>query len=91
MMKILKFNQFYENKNNIIGGLADNETIKTISQKHGVSIEQIIDQVERGIEVEREHTISDEIAQEIALDHLSELPDYYDRLSEIENSDEKNN
>ena len=41
-------------------------------------------QLEKGIDVEMEHTDDPEIAKEIALDHLTELPDYYDRLETIE-------
>lgn len=37
-----------------------------------------------GIKVESEHTDSEYIARLIALDHLSELKDYYSRLAEME-------
>jgi hypothetical protein len=33
---------------------------------------------------EMEHTRSKVIARQIALDHLSEIPDYYSRLSKME-------
>ncbi len=36
-----------------------------------------------GIEVEMEHTKSRSLAQEIALDHLAESPNYYSRLKKI--------
>lgn len=42
-------------------------------------------ELELGIKIEREHTNSDLVARLIALDHLSELPDYYSRLEKIEN------
>lgn len=38
----------------------------------------------RGIKVEREHTTSDDLAKEIAKDHLSEDPAYYQKLQKIE-------
>jgi hypothetical protein len=42
------------------------------------------DQLEKGIEVEMEHTENPEIAMKIALDHLAEHPYYYDYLEEME-------
>jgi hypothetical protein len=41
-------------------------------------------QLEKGIKVEMEHTKLPEISRRIALDHLSEIPDYYDRLEKME-------
>jgi len=37
-----------------------------------------------GIEVEKEHSDNEELAEEIALDHLAEIPDYYTRLKKME-------
>lgn len=37
-----------------------------------------------GIEVEMEHTNDAKIAEEIAMDHLSEDPEYYSKLMEFE-------
>lgn len=45
------------------------------------------EQLRKGIEVEHEHTDWVKTAQEIAKDHLSEIPDYYDRLAYIERPD----
>ena len=42
-------------------------------------------EIAKGIKVEREHTKSNLVARLIALDHLSELPDYYTRLEKMEN------
>ena len=42
------------------------------------------DELERGIEVEKEHTDCPIIAKEIAKDHLAECPDYYTRLDQME-------
>lgn len=42
------------------------------------------DQVEMGVDVEKEHTEDPLIAIEIALDHLEEFPDYYTRLDAME-------
>jgi len=38
----------------------------------------------KGIKVEREHTNNPQIAEEIAMDHLTEDPKYYDKLEKIE-------
>jgi hypothetical protein len=42
------------------------------------------DQLAKGSEVEMEHTDDPDIAVEIAMDHLTEIPDYYDRLERME-------
>jgi hypothetical protein len=42
------------------------------------------EQLEMGIEVEMEHTSDPLIAKRIALDHLSEITDYYTRLAKME-------
>lgn len=64
--------------------------METIARKHGVHVKQISDQLRKGIKVELEHTTDKEIAKEIALDHLNELPDYYDRLTQVEKDDKTN-
>jgi hypothetical protein len=46
-------------------------------------------QIEKGIKVELEHTGDREKAREIAKDHLTEIPDYYDRLEKMEEEAEK--
>ena len=46
-------------------------------------------QLAMGIEIEKEHTDDKEMAKQIALDHLAELPDYYTRLKEMEKQGEK--
>jgi hypothetical protein len=38
----------------------------------------------KGIKVEKEHTSDGALAKKIALDHLSEIPDYYTRLDKME-------
>lgn len=55
-----------------------------IMYKHGMSEQQFIDQLRKGIKSELEHTSNVKIAMEIAMDHLNEYPDYYDRLAKIE-------
>lgn len=63
-------------------------TPEEIAKKHNVSIDFILNQLERGITVEGEHTSHPKIAEEIALDHLWELPDYYNRLDKMEKEGE---
>ena len=55
-----------------------------IAKKHNVSIDKIKAQLKKGIAVEYEHTKDKDVAKEIALDHLLELPDYYDKLEKVE-------
>lgn len=59
-------------------------TFDAICAKHGVSYKDLIKQVAKGIKVEQEHTGDIALAREIALDHLNEFPDYYDRLEKVE-------
>lgn len=42
------------------------------------------DQLRRGAKVELEHTKDPAVAKKIALDHLAEFPDYYERLDKME-------
>jgi hypothetical protein len=55
-----------------------------IRAKHGVSYKDLVVQLAKGIKVEQEHTGDLALAREIALDHLNEFPDYYDRLKKAE-------
>lgn len=59
-------------------------TLKEIIAKHDVSYKDIMGQLSKGIKVELEHTDDIASAREIALDHLNEFPDYYDRLEKVE-------
>jgi hypothetical protein len=43
-----------------------------------------LEQLKIGIKIEYEHTNDQKIAERIALDHLSEISDYYDRLVKME-------
>lgn len=56
----------------------------SVQKKHGVSKEKLQSQLTKGIKVEQEHTGDLAMAREIALDHLNEFPDYYDRLEKAE-------
>ena len=59
-------------------------TVDAIAKKHNVTVDQIKNQLAKGVKVELEHTSDHSVAHEIALDHLGEYPDYYDRLEQVE-------
>ena len=71
-------------ENKIKGGKADKMSAKDIADKFNVSVEKVEYQIKKGVEVEMEHTNDKEKATEIASDHISEFPDYYDRLEKME-------
>ena len=48
------------------------------------------EQIGMGIKIEMEHTKDPMIAIEIAMDHLTEIPDYYTRLKQMEDDAKKN-
>jgi len=58
----------------IPGGLADGKPDNAFPEE----------KTEQGEAVEMEHTSDEEVAEEIAKDHLTEDPDYYDKLKTIE-------
>ena len=70
-------------ENKLKGGKADKMTPKDIAKKFDVSIKDIKDQIKKGKKVESEHTSDEEKQLEIASDHVSEFPDYYDRIEKI--------
>ena len=55
-------------------------TPEQIAKKHGVDVLEIEKQLKIGISVEKEHTKKEDVAREIALDHLGEDPKYYAKL-----------
>ena len=69
------------NKNENLSG---NMTVADIAKKHNVDADVIRAQVDIGKEVEKEHTDNEDEAVRIALDHLFEMPDYYDKLKKME-------
>jgi len=73
----------------IAGGLADYKTAEDVAEKYGVPLEDVQKELEAGIKVEREHTNSDKIAKEIAIDHLWENLNYYSALADMEKTNEK--
>lgn len=63
-------------------------TPQEIADKHKVPVSDIEAQLKKGIPVEREHTSSEAATREIALDHLTKVPDYYDKLKKVEEAAE---
>ena len=61
------------------GGIADKKKPEDFDQK----------ELKLGIKIEMEHTDDPELAKEIAMDHLTEMPDYYTRLEKMEKEAEK--
>jgi hypothetical protein len=75
--------------NTIKGGKADKMSVGDIAKKFNVSVEKIKAQIKKGIEIEKEHTNDKEKATEIAMDHVTEFPDYYDRIEKMEKDAKK--
>ena len=66
-------------KDKVPGGKADGRPAKDFSGK----------QITKGVKIEMEHTNDKNLAEEISKDHLSEFPDYYDRLDAMEEKAKK--
>jgi transcriptional antiterminator len=76
-------------ENKLKGGKADKLSPKDIAKKFDVSVKDVKNQIEKGKKVESEHTDDEEKQNEIASDHVSEFPDYYDRIEKMEKQAEK--
>ena len=64
------------------------KTAEEVASKHGKSLKYINSQLKAGIKVEKEHTTDPNEAEVIALQHLEERPDYYEKLQKVETVDE---
>ena len=58
------------------------KSLEEISKIHGVELEILEKELEKGIKEEKEHTEDEITARTIALHHLEEKPNYYDILEE---------
>ena len=65
------------------------KTLEQIAKKHRLDVSFIQKQLDMGEPIEHEHTKDHELAMEIALQHLDEIPDYYTRLKKMEASAKK--
>lgn len=58
-------------------------SLKTIEKKKNADSKSLKKELDKGTKEEKEHTSTDEVAEEIALDHLNEDPKYYSKLDKI--------
>ena len=64
--------------------LKPHKTVEQIAKKHRLDVSFIQKQLDMGEPIEHEHTQDHELARDIALQHLDEIPDYYTRLKKME-------
>ena len=70
--------------------IKSHKTVEQIAKKHRLEVSFVKNQLEMGIPIEHEHTKDKDLATDIALQHLDEIPDYYTRLKKMESSAVKN-
>jgi hypothetical protein len=81
MEKIKSFSTFI-NEDGKSGDMTPGEVYqKASSNKKWYYLEDFEKELKAGISVEMEHTEDSETAKRIALDHLSEDPEYYEKLA----------
>jgi hypothetical protein len=66
------------------GKFKSHKTVEQIAKKHRVDVSFIQKQLDMGEPIEHEHTKDHDLAMDIALQHLDEIPDYYTRLKKME-------
>jgi len=71
-------------KNNFKGGKSADMSAFDVAKKWKISPNEFIPILEKGTQHEMEHTDDKDIARRIALDHIVEKLDYYDKLEKIE-------
>ena len=59
-------------------------TLEELAKKYNMTVKALKPALDKGIKVEFEHTSDRAVAKEIALDHLAEDPEYYDKLEKVE-------
>lgn len=59
-------------------------SLEDSAKKHNVDIETLKKQLSKGIEIEKEHTKDEKVAEKIALAHIDERPDYYIQIDKLE-------
>jgi hypothetical protein len=64
--------------------IKSHKTVEQIAKKHRLDVSFIQKQLDIGEPIEHEHTQDHELARNIALQHLDEIPDYYTRLKKME-------
>ncbi len=69
--------------------IKSHKTVEQIAKKHRLDVSFIQNQLDMGEPIEHEHTKDHELARDIALQHLDEIPDYYTRLKKMESDAKK--
>lgn len=69
--------------------LKAHKTVQQIAKKHRLDVSFVKNQLKMGIPIEHEHTKDQDLAIDIALQHLDEIPDYYTRLKKMESDAKK--
>jgi hypothetical protein len=64
--------------------IKSHKTVEQIAKKHRLDVSFIQKQLDMGEPIEHEHTKDHDLAKDIALQHLDEIPDYYTRLKKME-------
>jgi hypothetical protein len=67
-----------------MGNIKSHKTVEQIAKKHRLDVSFIQRQLDMGEPIEHEHTKDHDLARDIALQHLDEIPDYYTRLKKME-------
>jgi hypothetical protein len=75
--------------NKMMHKIKSHKSVETIARKHRLDVSFVKNQLEMGIPIEYEHTRDKDLATDIALQHLDEIPDYYTRLKKMESSAKK--
>jgi len=83
-MKTFKTFEQFVTEDLVPGGVSDGMSLGDIAKKHGVDLAEIEVAYAKGTKVEMEHTSDENLAMEIARDHLLEDPEYYTKLATIE-------
>lgn len=82
--KISKPQGGFVSEEKLKGGVSDKKTLEDVAKKHTVELEKLKQELDKGVKVEMEHTNDKDKAEEIAMDHLFEDPNYYVKLNKIE-------
>ena len=69
--------------------IKSHKSVEEIAKKHRLEVSFVANQLKMGIPIEHEHTKDKDLATDIALQHLDEIPDYYKRLKKMESSAKK--
>jgi hypothetical protein len=82
--RIMLFEQWVKESEFFKGGIANGMSPEDLAKHHKISVGEINKALEKGKNVELEHTDDPDKAYEIAKDHIYEDPKYYDKLAKIE-------